>query len=248
MDACTVVTWNVGGLDETRLDERTEAACLALFLRPEPAHVVMLQELVRRSWHAHWKHHLHHAGYTVVPADPVTDSAYFTALAVRRDHPVTRSGSALLPDTRMGRRLVWAEIDGWTFATAHLESGRDAVRERAAQLDAVVAHLLAGPGPGVFGGDTNLRVAEEPAIAGLGQVVDAWADAGKPSEHRATWFPPRPSEGERPHGGARFDRVLLHRARCTAFEVAPARVPAADGLVDASDHHPVWVRVGRESA
>ena len=57
MDRMSLVTWNVAGLDDCRLDERSEAQCLEDPLRPEPPSVIALQELVVRSWHAHWKHH-----------------------------------------------------------------------------------------------------------------------------------------------------------------------------------------------
>src|SRR5688500_2219017 len=103
-----VLTWNLAALHEQRLAERTEPQCLSARRRERPFDVIALQELVRRSWHGHWRHHLAAAGYRGLPEDPTrTDSSYFAALAVRTELPV-RGGAVPFPTSRMGRTLVWA--------------------------------------------------------------------------------------------------------------------------------------------
>lgn len=243
----TLVSWNLNGLDDHLLDERSEAACLALLLRTDPAQVVLLQELVLRSWHGHWKHHLHHAGYDVFPADPsrVTDSEYFSAVAVRREDGqvvgeplrVTDHGVAPFPGSRMGRVLLWVRAGGWWFGTAHLESGAGASDERRAQLAVVAQHMLAESGPAVFAGDTNLRRDEAVGVAGTDRLVDAWVAAGSDPATRATWSR-RPDPGERARPGARFDRALHNEALTTlTLATGPAEVHGQP----ASDHRSLWV-------
>jgi endonuclease/exonuclease/phosphatase family metal-dependent hydrolase len=233
----TLVTWNVAGLDEDRLDERTEASCLAVLLQDPPPDFVMLQELVRRSWLAHWTHHLHHADYDVFPADPmVTGSAYFSALAVRRGFGKAEGGLIPFPGSRMGRALIWATVTpaegpAWKVYTGHLESERGSSAERVAQLDAVGRALLDWPGPSVFGGDTNLRVDEEDQVASLPALTDAWKAVGAKAD-RATWLGGKI--------GARFDRVYTNAiARPTAFSrfaVDPVALDEGGQAVRLSDH------------
>jgi endonuclease/exonuclease/phosphatase family metal-dependent hydrolase len=193
-----LVTWNVAGLSEPALDERTEAQCLFLLLSEPTPHVIALQEVVRRTWFAHWRPHLSAAGFRVFPADPTdTDSEYFTVLAVR-DASATGGLGPFAP-SRMGRRLVVVESGGWTFCTAHFESERAGREHRVAQASAVAALLHRSPGPAVFAGDTNLRAEEEPRVEGLAALTDAWDGAGRPASGRATWRGARAS--------ARYDRI-----------------------------------------
>lgn len=223
-----LLTWNVAGLHERRLDERTELQCLTALLRPTPFDVIALQELVRRSWHAHWRHHLAAAGYRVVPEDPTrTDSEYFVALALRTELPV-RGGAVPFPTSHMGRALVWAEVGPWLVLTGHLESERQGRDERLRQADAVLERLVAHEGPAVYAGDTNLRVDEEPDLPRLGAVTDAWEALGCPEDVRATW-----------RGGryaARYDRIWSARARPLGLEaLGVGGVPELGGL-PLSDH------------
>lgn len=252
MSALRLLTWNLNGLDPTDLDVRTEAACLAMLLRPRPPDVVLLQEVVGRTWHAHVKHHFAAAGFVAVPGDPVgtTESEYFSVLFVRKQLTVLRGGTEPFPNSGMGRRLVWAEID-WAagldvrpegarpllVATSHLESGKEATMVRAAQLAAVIEGLRTHDGPAVFGGDTNLRVSEEKVIPGLADVHDAWALAGSPTHQRATW--PAVPRDRRP--GARFDRVLVSGAAVQAFVLSGHSAPGFPAAP--SDHLAIEVEL-----
>lgn len=204
MDAVDAVTWNVAGLDETDLDERTEAQCFALLLDEPRPDVLLLQEVVHRSWHAHWKHHLHHANYRVLPEDPTTDSEYFSLIAVQRAHRVTNSGVQPFVGSQMGRQLLWVEVNGWWVSTGHLESGRACADERIRQLDTILCELTQRNSPAFFGGDTNLRIDEEPRIARLHEVTDAWQAVGAPASLRTTWR----AQGH--SARARFDRIFVN--------------------------------------
>jgi endonuclease/exonuclease/phosphatase (EEP) superfamily protein YafD len=224
------VTWNVAGLNPGA-DERTEAQCLHLLLT-DPPHAIALQEVVRRTWYAHWRPHLAAAGYRVFPADPTdTDSEYFSLLAVRGPEGELLPWS--LGRSRMGRRMVAVRAGGWVYCTAHLESERAGSDLRVEQAAAVAGHLAACAGPAVFGGDTNLRVEEEPRVRGLGAVVDAWAVAGALAAHRVTWRGGKAS--------ARWDRVWCNaEVAVRSFELGHVAAPL-------SDHLPARVRLVRPS-
>lgn len=219
-----VVTWNVAGLDEAALDERSEAQCLFVLLSDPSPRVIALQEVVRRSWFAHWRPHLAAAGFSVFPADPTdTDSEYFSLLAVR--DPGAVGGVAPFAPSRMGRRLIVARSGGWTLATAHLESERAGADLRLGQAAAVTALLAGAPGPAVFLGDTNLRAGEDLRVASGGGVRDAWEAAGRPPAGRTTW--------RRGRSGARYDRIWCNDR---------VEVGSFDALADGgawSDHLPL---------
>ena len=242
-----VLTWNLNGLEDAGLDVRTEAACLAMLLRTDPADVVLLQEVVGRSWHAHIKHHFAAAGYVPWPEQPqeATLSEYFCVMMVRKPLKIREGGNEAFPGSQMGRRLVWAEL-AWPesapgsslwVGTSHLESLRESSPERVRQLAAVVGRMRQHEGPALFGGDTNLRKAEEPLVEGLDTVTDAWVATGSPSALRATW-PSVPFSG-RP--GARYDRVLVDGLQVRGFVRFGESAPGLGG--PASDHLGVEVSV-----
>lgn len=236
MKRATVWTWNVNCLEESRLDERTEAACFSVFLRPDPPDVLLLQEVNARTWHAHWKHHLQAAGYYVMPPDPtgVTESEYFVLAAVRGTP--TRATFSRFYGSGMGRGLLVVEFNGWMFCTAHLESGRGASDERVSQLTQVCARMRTFDGPAVFAGDTNLRVEEEERVRGLAELTDAWVACGSKKAQRATWLGGKV--------GARFDRVLARGATPTSF--ARMGVEPLPGLGRISDHVALVVELVRD--
>ena len=213
-----------------------------MLLRSDPPDVVFLQEVVRRSWHAHIKHHYRHAGFRSIPEDPTDNpSEYFCVLWVREELGRGRGGADRFENTGMGRQLVWAEVP-WNdtsllLMTSHLESTKGASVERVAQLASVVDRMVAHPGPAVFGGDTNLRKAEEPQVQGLELVDDAWTAAGEPRGLRATW--PSVPMSKRP--GARFDRVLVKGLSVASFSLLGHDAPLFGGAP--SDHLAVEVVV-----
>jgi len=240
-----IATWNVNGLDATHLDLRSEAACLTLLLRGKLPHVVLLQEVVRRSFFAHFRPHLLHAGFTLFPEAPVSDSEYFCVLASRL--PVLESWRRPFPGSAMGRALLGARLGAGLDAglddaaqpdllvtTAHLESLKAGSAERVAQLEQALRLIADHPGPAVFAGDTNLRDAEVPRAPSAAEVDDAWIAAGSPRAADHTWTPPNS-----PRPRMRFDRAYMNRrpgwraAAVVAFGKDP--VEGAGGLTP-SDH------------
>jgi len=239
-----VLSWNLFGLEDAHLDVRTEAALFIALLggRPEdvllagkpppPPDIVLFQEVVERTFHAHLRPHLTAAGYTIVPSQP-RPREYFEVVAVRPPFVVTGHAIHTL-DSGQGRELVevTAERDGqsWLVMTAHLESLRSGSRLRMGQARFVLDRLRAHDGPGVFGGDTNLRVEEADQ---LGVLPDAWEACGAKAAERWTWV--------REHGRrARYDRIWGHRVRFSGFRCIGKDAVTPDGQPP-SDHYGVMV-------
>jgi len=208
-----------------------------MLLRPAQPDVVLLQEVVSRSWHAHLKHHFAAAGYAPWPLDPPASApgTYFSMILHKKTLRRTDGGVERFAGSTMGRALVWARLD-WggrdlLVSTAHLESLREGKAERVRQAGEVVAKLVGHGGPALFGGDTNLRAEEVPTIPGISSVTDAWDALGQPAATRDTWFASRGT------ARARYDRVWLAGLSPTALTLMgePDRP---------SDHKGVEVVVG----
>jgi len=218
-----LVTWNLNGLAEKNLDPRTEAALSEILLGgdltalletgrpPALPDVIVLQEVVERTFHAHVLPHLRAAGFTVLPAQ-LPARNYFEIVAVRS--PVREARWVPFERSGMGRMLLEVELQsGLTVCTAHLESLKPSGPVRMEQARFVLERLVAR-GPAVFAGDTNLREAEWAQIQ-RDEVADAWVEAGSPAADRPTW------------GRARYDRVWCTGGlRVTGFRrIGVANVP-----------------------
>ncbi len=199
---------------------------------PPPPDIVLFQEVVERTFHAHLRPHLTAAGYTIVPSQP-RPREYFEVVALRRPFVVT--GHQIEPlDSGQGRELVsvTAGRDGesWLVMTAHLESMRSGAPLRREQAQVVLDRLRAHDGPALFGGDTNLRVAEADQ---LGDLPDAWEASGAKASERWTWVC---EHGRR----ARYDRIWGRGLRFSDFRCIGKDAVTADGQPP-SDHYGVLV-------
>ncbi|MCO4745264.1 MAG: hypothetical protein KC912_10795 [Proteobacteria bacterium] len=242
-----LLSWNLFGLEDAELDERTEAALFISMLGglPEqvlasaeppapPPEILMFQEVVDRSLDAHLRPHLSAAGYTLVHSSR-DQREYYELIAVRA--PFSIVDSRILPlDSAQGRELleIDAECEGklYRLSTAHLESMQQGKRLRMGQTRFIVDRLRAWQGPALFGGDTNLRVAEAEAIGGL---PDAWEATGSVASERWTRV------SERTQRKARYDRIWGHGVRFSGFRCL-GREPVTPTGQPPSDH--LGVRVG----
>jgi endonuclease/exonuclease/phosphatase family metal-dependent hydrolase len=241
-----LLTWNVDGLDERHLDVRSEAACFEILLRPKHPHVVCLQEVVPRTFHAHFVPHFAHAGFHPFPARPPEGANYFDVVFVREPLVGLEVTREPFPSSAMARVLTTVRI-GWedrtvVAMTSHLESLREGSDERKRQLAEIARRLRHADAPSIFAGDTNLRDVETEGL--LDGVVDAWTMVGAPAVSRHTWDPAATPNirGGKGWRALRFDRVLLSPTwRATRLElVGRTPVEGADGLWP-SDHAGVWV-------
>ena len=236
-----LLTWNVDGLDERHLDLRSEAACLEILLQPTHPHVVCLQEVVARTFHAHFVPHFRHAGFHPFPARPPENANYFDVVFVREPLVVEEALREPFPTSRLGRALTSVRISwgdrAFVAMTAHLESLKEGSEERKRQLVEVARRLRYPDTKALFAGDTNLRDAETEGL--LDGIGDAWTMAGSPADLRQTWDPSRTPNirGAKGWKALRFDRVLLSAGwKATAFAlVGRSPVEGAEGLWP-SDH------------
>ncbi|MGB1311944.1 MAG: endonuclease/exonuclease/phosphatase family protein [Leucothrix sp.] len=180
-----LVSWNLNGLEDRELDVRTESAMFQLLLgapieeavllgfKPNSPDIVVLQEVVERSFYAHVKPHLEAAGFVLYPTEP-TESSYFEVIAVKAK--VLESSFTKFPWSDQGRGVSVVKVDGLTILTSHMESMKPGAKQRIDQGQFII-DLMENSGPCIFAGDTNLRKAEWAAI-NQGYVDDAWEYTG----------------------------------------------------------------------
>ncbi len=216
-----LLTWNLNGLDDYRLDDRTEAAVflavagvtLSQLTAGVPAipapDVIVFQEVVDRTFHAHVAPHLRRGGFVLYPDSP-PDRQVFEVIAVNTKHSIVRTHTTALQQSVFGRLLHTVDIipaesaHEMSVLTAHFDSGAEQAKGRLAQARQVMGTMGRRS---VFAGDTNMRASEWDALKETTMVIDAWEAIGEPAALRRTW-----RSGQK---GARFDRVWLGDALVT---------------------------------
>ncbi len=190
-----LVCWNLNGLEDKHLDVRTESAMFQLLLGapiekalvdgfiPNSPDIVVLQEVVDRTFHAHIKPHLDAAGFTLFPQQP-SERSYFEVIAVKS--PILNSSYNKFDYSDQGRGLSALSIDGLTILTAHLESLKAGSSMRIDQAEQILKLMNQHKGKIIFAGDTNLRKSEWLGLKPEG-VIDAWESTGSIKKHRFTW-------------------------------------------------------------
>jgi endonuclease/exonuclease/phosphatase family metal-dependent hydrolase len=212
-----LVTWNLNGLEEAHLDDRTEAAVFTMILGARldqlhagttptaPPDVIVLQEVTARMFSASIARHLPAGGYSVIPVE-APDREVFEVIAFRSSMQLTDYNIVPLAASNYSRVLHTLDVSveagvPLRILTAHFDSGTDAAKVRTAQLKQVAAVIT---DHGVFAGDANLRKAEWDTIKDHVHMSDAWEALGRPADTRVTWV--------RDEYKARFDRVFFGAA------------------------------------
>lgn len=212
-----LVSWNLNGLEDRNLDVRTEAAMFQILLgapiekavaegfKPNSPDIVLLQEVVERSYHAHIKPHLKAAGFSVFPNE-IPERSYFEVVAVR-DKKIEAHYESF-EYSEQGRGLTTIKFKDKTIMTAHMESMKPGKHMRVEQVKFIIEAMQKN-GACIFAGDTNLRKAEWENLE-HGDVKDAWIEFGSPETHRMTWHYEQYK--------SRFDRAWLHQLNLLNFE------------------------------
>lgn len=213
-----LVSWNLNGLEEKHQDERTEAAMFQILLgapieqaiqegfKPNTPDIIVLQEVVHRTYYAHIKQHLKAAGFHISPKKP-TERSYFEVIATRL--PIKKYSYQKFSWTEQGRGLSIMLLEsGLTIMTAHFESQKPGTLMRIDQAKEVL-ELMSEHSPCIFAGDTNLRTKEWEDIE-HGEVIDSWETTGSPKKYKTTWK----SDTYK----ARYDRAWLHGLTVNKFE------------------------------
>ncbi len=230
-----LVTWNLNGLEDRHIDERTEAAMFQMLLgvplekamlndfKPNTPDIIVLQEVVERSYHAHILPHLQAAGFTVYPQQP-SERSYFEVMATRL--PVLDYSHEKFEYTDQGRELSVLKLENkLTIMTAHMESMKPGSSMRIEQAKLILDKMNQDNDPCIFAGDTNLRQSEWETLT-PNVVVDAWQSSGSPKKHKITW--------QREKYKARYDRVWTKDIKITEFgvfgsnKIASLKEPSSD--------------------
>ncbi|MEE9326680.1 MAG: endonuclease/exonuclease/phosphatase family protein [Cocleimonas sp.] len=234
-----LVSWNLNGLEDHNLDMRTEAAMFEILLgapieaamtegfKPDSPDIVVLQEVVKRTYHAHIVPHLKAAGFTIYPDKP-SERSYFELVAVR--NKIIESNYTPFEYSDQGRGLTQIKIDGLTIMTAHMESMKPGASMRVDQAQSVL-DKMAKNNPCIFAGDTNLRKSEWLSLKHA-EVKDAWISVNSPKEHRTTW--------QQEKYKSRYDRVWTQNINIKSFKtIGKGQVALINER--ASDHYGVRV-------
>ena len=215
-----LVTWNLNGLEDRHIDERTEAAMFQMLLgvplekammenfKPNTPDIIVLQEVVERSYHAHILPHLRAAGFTVYPQQP-SERSYFEVMATRL--PVQSYSHEKFEYSDQGRELSVLKLENeLTIMTAHMESMKPGSSMRIEQAKHILDWMNQSDFPCVFAGDTNLRQSEWNDLK-PDNVVDAWESSGSLKKYKNTW--------QREKYKARYDRVWTKDINISEFSV-----------------------------
>ena len=216
-----LVSWNLNGLEDRHIDERTEAAMFQILLgvplekalvenfKPNTPDIILLQEVVERSYHAHVLPHLKAAGFSIYP-QKISERSYFEVMATRL--PVINYSQEKFEYSDQGRELSILELakndKKLTIMTAHMESMKPGSSMRTAQAKRILEKMNQSDTPCVFAGDTNLRESEWESLEPL-NVKDAWESTGSLKKHKTTW--------QREKYKARYDRVWSCNLDVTEF-------------------------------
>lgn len=210
----TYLTWNIDGLDQKSLSDRT--AAVVEQIEAAQVTIVCLQEVVPETL-KFIKSKL--ANYQVF-CDADDGDGYFTAVLLRRLCVYHDSSWTIpYPSTRMGRglQIVECHIGAAKICVmnTHLESTADHTQERVKQLKTCFKAALEQPeGTSVIlGGDMNLRDSDVTAAGGIpAGLEDLWIRSGSRKECQWTWDMMRNTNKEMPgrfKPRCRFDRVYI---------------------------------------
>ncbi|XP_078583095.1 tyrosyl-DNA phosphodiesterase 2-like [Branchiostoma floridae x Branchiostoma japonicum] len=216
MAGFTLLTWNIDGLDQRNILERTKAVCNTInSLYPD---VVFLQEVIPQTFE-----------YIEAKCDRYKAIAsgteqYFTAMLLRKSSITFVSQNIQpFPTTQMMRNLLIVKARFGSvplcLMTSHLESTKDHAAERKRQLQQVLQTVTQQDQTNtvIVGGDLNLRDTEVAAVGGLpAGTVDFWEACGSPLQFKFTWDVSKNDNLEwqlKFCPKCRFDRVYVRSSR-----------------------------------
>ena len=230
-DQLVVISWNLNGIsEEENLMPQRATAALREMMQHHP-HVIMIQELTDEMENI-LTPKLISLGYTnLQPKPPDYAAHYYVTVYTRLPGEAVCRPRPFQTTSCMGRYLLNCAVT-WQgkplgLLTSHLESGQASVlanspRMRVGQAQEVIK-TLAKCSVGIFGGDTNLRVAEgrelEPLMMSSG-VNDAWIQIGSPYASKYTWNMKTNDNLDIRNGPImRLDQFWIKGLQCKSFQL-----------------------------
>ncbi|XP_076084600.1 uncharacterized protein LOC143055353 isoform X2 [Mytilus galloprovincialis] len=187
LDGIKLLSWNIDGLSEDSIKERTSAV-ISIINRERPD-VVFLQEVILDTLEMLSRKCL---DYTFMESGV---ECYFTVIMVKQNS-VQVTDLKIIPFTssKQGRTLQRVEctIKGLpcVLMTSHLESMKANSDERKHQMKRALHHVVNASRDRtvLFGGDFNVKDREIREIKGLPKgVLDIWIETGRNKETQFTW-------------------------------------------------------------
>ena len=236
-----LLTWNIEGLNERLVFERSMAVCDEIESRV--ADVVYLQEIIPKTSYA-ITNRLESKYYFYRPERP---HHYFHILMVRKDSAVIPESDVQVmefPNTSQGRSLLHLPVrfhnHKMQLLTSHLESLERHASKRKNQLSATInlmSSLSKSQGKTcIFGGDTNLNDEELEQVGLPAAFGDLWEMCGCDPRKKLTWESTDPWK--------RLDRLYMcpkgSVLQPTTFDLVGESLLDNYGVY-ASDHFGVWV-------
>ena len=240
----SLLCWNIFGLDNHFLRERTLAICE--LVKEKKPDVVYFQEVIPATWDT-IKHELG-AEYSMYRHETVR-CHYFHNLMVRNGSAVVLAKEGvtadMFPGTGQGRHLLKAPTTfndiRIQFMTSHLESLPTDREERKKQLKScfdIMKELEKTSMVTIFGGDLNLEDSELDEIGGKPENIrDAWEVCGSDKNHELTWHTDNPTR--------RIDRMYYcpgdGKLQPTSLELVGKDKLVKCGVLP-SDHYGLFIK------
>ena len=184
-----LLTWNIDGLDDRNVDERTLAVCEKVReLQPD---VLFIQEVIPQSWNTLTNCLTEYQHFR---KDNL--AYYYHIISIHKDTlKMVGNGMFLnFPNSEMGRHLLAFQVQFGEITihllSSHLESTLETAPERKCQLREVFAQMSAMKEKGdisIFGGDLNVSDEEVKSVGIPHGIVDVWEACGSPKQHQYTW-------------------------------------------------------------
>lgn len=185
----SIISWNLDGLDDNHLPERT--AAVIQLLNSRNYSVVMLQELIAPTYE--FIAQMLKSKYVPVVGTHNPKTGYFTATLLRINHAIYVDHTIVaFPGTMMDRNLLVTRcrIDNvkLVICNTHLESTGAYSKQRVVQLKSCFERCVTfSPEWNVIlGGDLNVRDSE---VSGKipSSMYDVWVKCGSSSSSQYTW-------------------------------------------------------------
>lgn len=192
-DKFAFLTWNIDGLDDKNIKERTLA--VITHIQTSKCDVIFLQEVVSETYNLIHSNLSDDYYLTENKAESSEDQWYFTLILVKKFKMVIKNTYAInFPNSTMGRDLTIVDAkfnsgEKLMLLNTHLESMKQFSKERMEQLRVAFEKIRNSDENStvIFAGDLNVRDSEVEKVGIPAGIEDIWVTLGEPKEYQFTW-------------------------------------------------------------